>query len=69
MNNDLKNIYEEFELLLAMYNTKVYLAKDSFMSKKYFENTYKKLNKFKEIKNRYNPRDIIKSFQSKRLGL
>ena len=69
MNKDLKAIYEEFELLLMKYKTKVYLTKDSFMSKKYFEDTYKKLNKFKEIKNKYDPLNVIKSFQSRRLGL
>ena len=69
MNSNLKTIYEEFELLLAQYKTKVYLTKDSFMSKKYFEDTYKKLNKFKEIKNKYDPLNVIKSFQSRRLGL
>ena len=69
MNKDLKNIYEEFELLLSKYKTKIYLTKDSFMSKKYFEDTYKDLNKFKEIKKRYDPLNIIKSLQSKRLGL
>ena len=69
MNKDLKAIYEEFELLLMKYKTKVYLTKDSFMSKKYFEDTYKKLNKFKEIKNKYDPLNVIKSLQSKRLGL
>ena len=68
MNKDLKNIYEEFELMIAQYKTKVYLTKDSFMSKKYFEDTYKELNKFKEIKSKYDPLNVIKSFQSKRLG-
>ena len=68
MSKDLKKIYAEFELLLASYNIKVYLTKDSFMSKKFFENTYKELDKFKEIKKKYDPLDLIKSFQSKRLG-
>ena len=68
MSKDLKKIYAEFELLLASYNIKVYLTKDSFMSKKFFENTYKELDKYKEIKKKYDPLDLIKSFQSKRLG-
>ena len=68
MNKDLEGIYKEFELLLAQYKTKIYLTKDSFMSKKYFEDTYKELNKFKEIKNRHDPLNIIESIQSKRLG-
>ena len=68
MNKDLKKIYTEFELLLSPYNIKVYLTKASFMSKKFFENSYKDLNKFKEIKNKHDPLNLIKSFQSKRLG-
>ena len=50
MNKDLKTIYEEFELMLSKYETKIYMTKDSFMSKKYFENMYKKLNKFRDVK-------------------
>ena len=68
MNKDLKKIYQEFELLLQKYKTKVYLTKDSFMSKKYFKNAYKDLNKFKEIKEKYDPLKLINSFQSQRLG-
>ena len=68
MNKVLKSIYQEFELLLEKYNTKVYLTKDSFMSEKYFKNTYKNSNKFKEIKKKHDPLNLITSFQSKRLG-
>ena len=53
---------------LQKYKTKVYLTKDSFMSKKYFKNAYKDLNKFKEIKEKYDPLKLINSFQSQRLG-
>ena len=67
-SKDLKKIYQEFELLLQKYKTKVYLTKDSFMSKKYFKNAYKNLNKFKEIKEKYDPLKLINSFQSQRLG-
>ena len=69
MNKNMKNIYHEFELLLEKYKTKVYLTKDSFMSEKYFKDTYKNLNKFKEIKEKYDPLKLIASNQSKRLGL
>jgi len=69
MNKNIKNIYHEFELLLEKYKTKVYLTKDSFMSEKYFKETYKNLNKFKEIKKKYDPSKLIASNQSKRLGL
>jgi len=69
MNKNIKNIYYEFELLLEKYKTKVYLKKDYFMSEKYFKETYKNLNKFKEIKKKYDPSKLIASNQSKRLGL
>jgi len=68
MNNELQSVYKEFELLLAQYKIKVYLTKDSFMSKKYFESTYKNLNKFREIKKKHDPLNVIKSLQSERLG-
>ena len=69
MNRNLKNVYREFELLLKNYKTKIYLTKDSFMSEQYFRNTYKNLNKFREIKEKYDPFKLINSLQSQRLGV
>ena len=69
MHKDLQSIYQNFEVLLKKYKTKVYLTKDSFMSKKYFKETYKNLDKFVEIKEQYDPLKLIESHQSKRLGL
>ena len=69
MHKDLESIYQSFEVLLTKYKTKVYLTKDSFMSKKYFKETYKNLDKFIEIKEQHDPLNLIISCQSKRLGL
>jgi hypothetical protein len=69
MHKDLESIYQNFEVLLKKYKTKVYLTKDSFMSKKYFKETYKNLDKFIEIKEQHDPLNLIISCQSKRLGL
>ena len=55
----LNNIYLEFEDLLKNYKTKIYLTKDSFMSEQYFKKTYNNYNKFKEIKNKYDPLNLI----------
>ena len=59
----------EFEDLLKNYKTKIYLTKDSFMSEQYFKKTYNNYDKFKEIKNKYDPLNLINSFQSRRIGI
>ena len=69
VNNKLKKIYQEFEYLLINHRAKIYLTKDSFMSEQYFKKTYDNYNKFKEIKNKYNPSNLINSFQSRRIGI
>ena len=58
-----------FEDLVKNYKVKIYLSKDSFMSEQYFKKTYNNFGKFKEIKNKYDPLNLISSFQSRRIGL
>ena len=69
MNKKLTKIYQEFEDLLKNYKTKIYLTKDSFMSEQYFKKTYNNYDKFKEIKNKHDPLNLINSFQSRRIGI
>ena len=69
MNKKLTKIYQEFEDLLKNYKTKIYLTKDSFMSEQYFKKTYNNYDKFKEIKNKYDPLNLINSFQSRRINI
>ena len=46
-----------------------YKTKDSFMSEQYFKKTYSNYSKFKKIKNKYDPLNLINSFQSHRIGI
>ena len=69
MTKKLNKVYQEFENLLKNHRTKIYLTKDSFMSEQYFKKTYNNYNKFKEIKNKHDPLNLINSFQSRRIGI
>ena len=69
MNKKLNKIHQELEDLLKNYKTKIYLTKDSFMSEQYFKKTYINYNKFKEIKNKHDPLNLINSSQSHRIGI
>ena len=69
MNKMLPKVYEQLELMLEKYDSKVYLTKDSMMSDSFFHNSYENLIKFKKIKKRYDPKNIFKSLQSNRLGI
>ena len=62
-------IYQEFERIISSQNVKIYLAKDSFMSKNFFKNSYHKISLFKEIKKKIDPESKLQSIQSRRLGL
>ena len=68
-NKKFNKIHQEFENLLKNYKTKIYLTKDSFMSEQYFKKTYNNYNKFKEIKNKHDPLNLINSSQSRRIGM
>ena len=69
MNKKLNKIHQELEDLLKNHKTKIYLTKDSFMSEQYFKKTYNNYNKFKEIKNKHDPLNLINSSQSRRIGI
>ncbi len=69
MTKKLNKIYQEFEDLLQNYKTRIYLTKDSFMSEQYFKKTYDNYNKFKEIKKKHDPFNLVNSLQSIRIGI
>ena len=69
VNNKLKKVYQEFEYLLINHKAKIYLTKDSFISVQYFNKTYGNYSKFRKIKNKYDPLNLINSFQSHRIGI
>ncbi len=62
-------IYPNFEKILIKYGVKVYLAKDSYMSKTLLKKTYKQLNNFVKIKKKFDKDKKLLSLQSERLGL
>ena len=69
LKNGFLIIYEEFENILLNQNVKIYLAKDSFMSKAFFHKSYNKINEFINFKKKIDPSSKFKSIQSQRLGL
>jgi FAD/FMN-containing dehydrogenase len=69
VNNKLKKVNQEFEYLLINHKAKIYLTKDSFISAQYFKKTYGNYSKLKKIKNKYDPLNLINSFQSHRIGI
>ena len=69
IRSDFFNIYKDFEKHMFNQNIKIYLAKDSFMSKFFFYNTYDKIDLFSNIKKKIDPNSHFKSIQSERLGL
>ena len=69
LKNGFLIIYEEFENILLNQNVKIYLAKDSFMSKDFFYKSYDKINEFINFKKKIDPSSKFKSIQSQRLGL
>ena len=69
LSNNFFEIYKEFEKNISRYNVKIYLAKDSFMSKNFFKNSYDKVDSFNEIKKKIDPNSKFESIQSQRLGL
>ena len=63
-----KNLNELDKIVIDM-GGRIYLTKDSCMSEKMFKHTYKKWEKFQEIREKYHAIGKFCSDQSKRLGL
>ena len=69
LSDNFSEIYNEFEKIILNYNLKIYLAKDTFMSKSFFQDSYDKNILFNEYKKKIDPNFKFQSIQSKRLGL
>ena len=68
-NRNLQNFYKKLEKKLILMNAKIYLTKDSLMTKRYFQKTYPNLNQFLKYKSKFDPKGKFGSFQSARLGI
>ena len=62
-------IYNDLEKLIFQDKIKIYLAKDSFMSKDFFKKNYKKINMFELQKNKIDPQKKMRSLLSERLEI
>ena len=69
VSEKLNTIYPNFEKILIKYGVKVYLAKDSYMSKILFKKTYRQLNNFVKIRKKFDKDKKFLSLQSERLGI
>tara|TARA_B100000282_G_scaffold142222_1_gene102302 strand:- start:46 stop:519 length:474 start_codon:yes stop_codon:yes gene_type:complete len=69
LGNNFSDVYKEFEKKFSNEYIKIYLAKDSFMSKNFFKKSYSNFNNFNELQKKVNPNSTFKSKLSKRLGL
>lgn len=62
-------VLDEFDRIILKHGGRIYLAKDSRMSRSVFESSYKNIDAFKKIKKEVDPKNQLSSLQSKRLGL
>ena len=69
-NNDGSvKLIKELENIIIKHDGRIYLSKDSLLSRKNFEKSYEKNEIFKDILNHINPGFKFKSMQSDRLGI
>jgi hypothetical protein len=59
----------ELDEIVLKYGGRIYLAKDSRVSKEVFEQGYPNIDKFRKIRKTYGMNEKIQSMQSRRLGL
>ncbi len=69
MDEDILALLEQLDQIVVKYHGRIYLAKDSRMSKITFEKCYPDFNQFKKIREKYHMKSKFNSHQSKRLGL
>jgi len=64
-------LIQSLNRIIEKYDGRLYLTKESYMTKDFFEKTYGKerIEKWKEIKKKYDPDNKFTSLQAQRLGL
>ncbi len=66
----LETFLKKLDDIVYKYSGRLYLAKDSRMTKEYFYKTYKQeLNQFLKLKQKFDPKNQLVSMQAERLGL
>lgn len=69
VTHDLFPFLDELDGLVASHKGRVYLSKDARMKAAFFENTYPRLDEFKQVLYKYNPDLKFNSVQAERLNL
>lgn len=69
IENGLFDLLNKLDKIVVKYGGRIYLAKDSRMSKEVFESGYPYVDKFRQIRKTYGLDKKFKSLQSERLGL
>ena len=62
-------LLDELDEIVVNYGGRIYLAKDGRVSKSTFEAGYHRVNKFRELREKYKMNEHFNSVQSNRLGL
>jgi len=60
---------KKLDALLLDFGGKIYLTKDARMTAEMFQNSYENAEKFKKLKNKFDPQNKFQSMQSKRLKI
>jgi FAD/FMN-containing dehydrogenase len=62
-------LLHELDGLVLDYGGRIYLAKDALMTAPTFAAMYPRVEQFREIKSRLDPRGLLSSSQARRLGI
>jgi len=69
IEDGLFELLDELDKIVLKYNGRIYLTKDVRVSKETFEKGYPKIEKFRELRRKYNMDKKLNSLQSKRVGI
>jgi hypothetical protein len=62
-------LLNELDKIVLKYDGRIYLSKDSRVSKKVFEKGYPNINKFRNLRKQYNLNEMLTSKQAERIGI
>jgi len=69
IDKEIFNLLDKLDKIVLAYNGRIYLSKDVRVSKKVFEIGYPQINKFRELRKKYNLNEVLSSLQSRRVGI
>ena len=63
------DLLDDLDEVILEYKGRIYLSKDSRVSKSVFESGYPRISKFRQLRKNLNLEEYISSIQSERLGI